>query len=616
MHEFPADPTDGMIYKVRTGLYFVYELATRSWIKVAGDQIFSLATPVADGLMAASDFHKLNRIVVPMPSSTITAEDCTAKFSSGNINMYGTDDYVGITGTPTIQNAGVSADYPFRISKNTAGFDFTIDTEQLIRDLIDAGQINLVGPVGPKGITGDKGPTGLTLPTGPKGRKGPDGESPPCATTVAQDIAPIELNRSINRAIIDLETRQISDNEYVLVAKRGIIGNPDASSSSANIRCDDKSTWLAAVPELTTLKQDVYFIDINPIMTVLREKFASEVQRLKAGHEDVVQNWLEKMSNLFYEQKSVLCCALTRCEQLNAGSGSSSFMATAPQLSVLPSHQSASTLTAPAAAPDGPLTLVVDGIANAGTARQAATIELAPGRYSVQIDDCCIQHGPEYVANVHLVYNGKNGRQDIQFVKPGRYTSLPMARAAYLGLTVEIDHQGGSVSAYLASSLIQQTDGVIRLLFNNIDEALVSAEFSCTASRTKLTEYELAWTAGNCCGLVTRLAGQDYIVVKRSPACGGNESDSFDCVVKFAKNGSFPALAWPTLDGRTFVQLPNERFLFKSDPGLTALVAGNLTSGAYHSLRMPGGDVRNAALTSKTQLALTSQFGVVLFPVL
>lgn len=619
MQQFPANPKNGTIFEVQQGLYYIYEAATRSWVRVAGGgQVFPLATPVQNGIMASDDLKKINRILVPMPSSTIKGENCPSRFVSGHINMTSGDDYIKITGTPTLQNTGVAANFPFRISQNTAGFDFTLDKNKLVQELITRGQINLDGPQGKQGKPGNTGDPGVCLPTGPKGPKGAKGSSPPCNLLIVPDTAAIEIKEGTNRAIVGLRTEQTSETEFAIIAQRGIVGNPDAAPSNVNVNCGSQSTWVVVVENNGGAAQTVYYVDMMAIMTSIQEKFEAEILRLKQGHEDVVQFWLEKMRQLFTSQKATICCAVTKCVSYNAQFGQTvsiagvvnvstsgqSFMGQIGAFTAIDSNgisgsiQSLESSEPPTpqamsliASLPKPLELVVDGALNAGTTREAARLDLPAGKYVIDLASCCIKTGDVYTANVMLIYNSGKPKGLIFGPSGAAITDAATAAILYSQHTVEIDHSGGVVDAYLPSPRTSQTSGAVTLRFTK--KANVPAQpnietppiLGCMVSQAKLDEYEAAWNSGKCCGMVMRIAGQDYIVMKRSlpgdPGCGGDENPEFDCVKRFTTHLGTPALAWPTFDGKTFLKLSKDNYFFKTDQDLQNLVDLNLRENKF-----------------------------------
>lgn len=637
MVKFPANPTDGMVFEVTPGSYYVYEHTTNSWVKVVGEAIFPLASPVANGLMSSVDLRKINRIVAPPPISTITGQNCSGKFISGDINIYGNDDYIKITGTPTLRNNGAAGNYPWRLTQHTFGFDFTLDKDALVAELLSRGQLKVQGKQGPKGDKGDKGDPGGSLATGPKGSKGDPGDSPPCTLAIVPETLATEILPGTNSAIVDIETRQTSDTEFELVLKRGTVGNPDAAPKKVNVNCSDKSIWVVAVENPLGPAQDLYYVDLTSILDALFEKFKSELARIKRGHEEVVHFWLTQMSALFHAQKAVLCCALTTCILNNKDRPTNTRLVEQPieviDLSNVTGGGSGFLPQGIMAAVDNSQDdmLLISGPTNSGTLQQAAQIDLQPGKYAIEIIDCCIKSGDEYAGNLTITYNTQNGPATIQFLKPGRFASLGVARTAYLGLSIEIDHSGGPVSAYLPSTMMHDHDGDVMLHFIKKSSkpapppksTRTASSLICSMPTKLLKEYEDSWYEGKCCGLVTRIANQDYIVVKRSigddTSCGGGESESSPCIQHFKDLIGHPSFAWPTLDGHTFMPLPAARVVsFKYDRTLNDLVMRNLDNQLYVN---PQGSpdepdqVHGNVPIGKGHRGLVKQLSAILFPV-
>jgi len=336
MLQFPADPSNNTIFEAQPGVLYIYEAATDSWVKVVGNQTFPLATPISDGLMAATDLVKLNQLIIPAPISTITAENCQTRFVAGNINLYSTDGLINISGQVTIGQTTKR----WKLAPNTAVFDFTIDKTTLFAQLAANRQLNylgITGPIGPKGPTGDPGDI---LVTGPKGPTGDPGQIPPCTVSINQDILSYEAQSGITKAIIGIEAQSLNETDYQIILKRGIIGNPQAAPDKLKVNCDQQSTWVLGVvntggPPAACCTSDadrfqLYYIDIFPILAAISDKFDSEVIRLKHGEERIVQFWLQKMQQLYNTQKAAICCALQAATQTLAS------RATPQQITPLP----------------------------------------------------------------------------------------------------------------------------------------------------------------------------------------------------------------------------------------------------------------------------------------
>lgn len=573
MHEFPANPNDQDIFEISPGLLFKFEAATNSWIRIAGTEIYPLASPLNKGLMAATDLRKLNRLVIQPPRSTITAENCDGKFISGHINIYGADDFVQITGKPLLRNKNVEHKQKFRISLHTSAFNFTIDKEALITELIKRGQLNLIGKRGPKGKKGSKGNPGQVLPTGPKGPKGNKGIGPPCETVIVPETLKSEIVPGTNKAIVGVETRPISSNEQELVLKRGIVGNPDAAPKRVNAKCGENSTWLLAVQRPTGEPQQLIYVDVSNIINTVFEKFKSEAQRLKKKHEDDVKFWLETISILFHEQKAALCCALTLCEkqlaqetrdqvQLVSIIDPVTIQGTVTVLGTSESSSTSSTLPPFSLLPfdlgqfetnqwQGPEFLIVDGNLNAGTLDDATTLELEKGHYIVEV----AEHGlNEESGNIVLIYEHNKSKVS-EYLRAGTLT--------------EIDHDGEIVFAYI---LGPKSPGRAVLRFTEKSEA-----YACQIAIERLARYAESWDKGRCQGFVTKLDNQDYVIIIRCE----DGLDEGIARVQDQLEGSL-ALAWPTLDGKSFMPLPDINDLtFRYDKRLNNQLKHNLDNKLY-----------------------------------
>lgn len=654
---FPANPSDGMIYEETAGVFFVYEQASNSWMKVTGNEIFPLATPIRDGLMESADLRKINRVVVPAPNSTIKGEMCSTRFVAGYISLFGDDDFVTINSKQLLTNAGLTGGmYPFRITRNTAGIDFALDKNALFDALAANGRLNIRGAAGRAGVKGDKGPPGRTFATGPKGPKGLPGNSPTCTVSISQDTIPFETDPGLNKAVVALRTEQVGEGEFDLIVSLGVVGNPDAAPSLVNVD-GEESTWLVAITTNGAIDQALYYIDVTAILNQIETKFKSEVERVRAGHESVVQSWLSEMSNLFSQQKAALCCALTLCEGQKiaekeddiddaeeAANNRNQDLIDAIE-DIQACNGDAGGSTEPVAVlgklggksgawqepvPASVTTLRVDGVKNSGTIKNAGSITLPAGAYVVEVADCCIKSGQEYVGNVTIAYYNRGAQQLASFVKPGTFRTEAMAQRSYEHLGIEIEHDGGEIYAFLPSNLSQDLSGGVTIGFRTKEEPVPAPvedgvetmappdALVCVVAAGRLAQYENAWETGECWGLVTRVGGQDYIVVRML-----QDDSEFQCGQLALGQASGVALAWPTFDGKTFVKLTDrDQQPFKVDARLNDLVRANLQSNAFQA---PRGDfsadpadpaMLGGVWSSRSHQMIIARFGVVLFPIL
>jgi hypothetical protein len=342
MHPFPANPTDGMIFEVERGLFFVYSQASRSWNRLDGDRNPTLATPFAPGLMADVDLNKLNRLILPPISTSLRAggyEDIV--FDSGIINMSGgiesTTDavVVNVDGKASLMNPAASIDRNnaevvdriLHLDSNT--FDFFIDIDEMRRVLQELGSIKVVLRQGPTGLRGDSGDRGSDrLHRGPDGAKGATGKNVPIVANLTNDPVKFEPADGDTefRGVVQLSTEEVSPEENYLVVTRASIGDPDASPHQVRLGSIPDGNWLvvAAIQDPDSVRRikgdkceqragEMHYLDIEPLLASIRSEFELEADNLKRGMQRVANWWLTLMSAMFDEQKGALCCALEYC---------------------------------------------------------------------------------------------------------------------------------------------------------------------------------------------------------------------------------------------------------------------------------------------------------------
>jgi hypothetical protein len=331
---FPKDPINGTIFELKPGLVYQYDSKFNSWIRIAsGDVLLKEVTPIKAGAMSAVDLQKLNRLVLPPPESTIIGTDCVVPFKGGSIQLNTTDNYINIAGNVDIKNidqfgSSLSQAFPFHIHQHTFGFDFTLDLQNLIDELSFRGQLNLVGKKGIKGEQGDKGPRGIdSIFSGPPGNQGQQGTAPQCALAIEPEPVTSQAKEGLEKALVNVRVVPDSndDTKFFLEFDRQSVGNENAVASKVNVQQAD-SFWVLAIETIAGNEvpssdpcgipigaQSVYYLDIEPIVSAIQQKFLDEVVLLKQGYEDIVAFWIQTMSDLFDEQKDALCCALEYC---------------------------------------------------------------------------------------------------------------------------------------------------------------------------------------------------------------------------------------------------------------------------------------------------------------
>lgn len=671
---FPENPTHGMLFEQKRGVIYQYDAAINAWLKLASDNItLQLATTLSDGAMSSADLQKLNRLVIPPPTASIIGTDCAAAYRRGTIGLYGGDKFVKVDGTLDIQNIdqfgdAVSEDHPFQIHQHTYGFDFSLDMPQLIAELENRNQIRLTGKAGVKGDVGEEGDTGISgILSGPPGDIGEPGTAPTCSLSVEPETFPVQVRPGLKRALVNVKVipDAIDGRNYSLEFDRQVVGNENGSASQFRVK-QIESTWVLAISVMTDETDSdfdcgipgeqrnqfysLYYVDIEPILDTIQQKYNDEVTRLKKGYEDIVAFWVQTMSDMFDEQKNAICTALENCisgtksiharehmeglAALTLGKAKINLHGRNSRQSVevsstkllhelggpdlckggpaFPQNPVASedrTVVESAAAEEFPITIDVDPLVNSAVS-SAKSIGLPRGEYVATIKQATAQVNNVHRSNVKIRYASNGERRTTQFLDKGAFSSMMEAQSAYEGLSVSFRHDGGNVEVFLPSIQPRQSSGQVQIVIDkNSDVAitptqakpiktaktknksqktvkLTEASESCQMAVSHLAWYEKGWMSGRCCGLVVNVAGQDYIIVKRSLGdednCGGGESLNTPCIAKFINEYNHPAFAWPTFDGRTFVPLPKSEFVtFQFDKVLNELVAAKIAKSEY-----------------------------------
>lgn len=552
---FPSNPSHGMIFELRTGLFFKYDATVNSWIKIASNTLMlAVATPIANGAMSAADLKKLNRLVLPPPLSSIIGTDCVTPFKGGNISLSSGDKFISVDGSVSVQNIGsrgekLNKKLPFQIHQHTYGFDFTINLPDLVEELKARNQFNVVGKVGEGGATGEDGDPGPNfILSGPAGTVGDDGAAPPCSLTIEADTLQAQPHEGMSKALVAVKVVRdtVDPLKYKLVFDRQTIGPANYAADKLHVR-PDKSPWVLAIVadaaqtdvsnESGTVEceqvgsggpQQVYYLDIEPIIELIRQQYLKEAGILRKGYEDIVRYWVNTMSDLFDEQKAALCCALEFCMSATksteirqhmestaaqaAGSanillhgrnskeavslsstrllkeiGGPDLCRGGPQFPQYPNLATGGTggvpgggappPPAPQSAPPPPQTLEAQSV-DAGVDRAVVTIDpllhsssvtgvqvpLVAGNYSVVIDSTDAQVEGEHRANVKIQHFKKGVRKTAQFLNKGSFESASEAKTAYQGLSLSFKHDGGMASFWLPSLVPQAASGAIRLV--------------------------------------------------------------------------------------------------------------------------------------------------------
>ena len=330
MTYFPKDPVDNMIWEPENGIFYTYNAAIKAWSRAEGG-IPGIATALNDGLMSVGDFKKLNRVVIPPPQSTITSASCSATFTGGFIDLIAGDEFVSIDGTARLMNvvAGIGESEATVVDRElhqrTNSFDFRIDTTTLYDYMVEHNKFRVIANRGRQGPPGDAGEDGSdNLPHGEDGLTGNRGANAPFDHQLYLDNVDFVRKQSVQRAIINISTEEVSPAENYIIITRGDIGNDEACPSTVRLTSELESSWAVCVPVDThiasmtatncyTCIDTLYYVDLSSILSSIRNEFNKEVQQLKNGMEEIVSFWLTIISGVFDEQKAALCCALEYC---------------------------------------------------------------------------------------------------------------------------------------------------------------------------------------------------------------------------------------------------------------------------------------------------------------
>jgi hypothetical protein len=256
-------------------------------------------------------------------------------------------------------------------------------------------------------------------------------------------------------------------------------------------------------------------------------------------------------------------------------------------------------------------TITVDPILNSGSSDNGVEIILGPGKYSATIEECTTKFNDIYENNVRIkhVRDGKN--KHTQFLSKGKFKELEHSRNAYNGLSVLFEHEGGLVKLYNQKQAYGEESGNTVVSIRHVDEIsrkIFLPDWHCPMDISHLQWYGKGWYNDRCCGLVVNVAGQDYIIMKRSigndTSCGGGENLDTPCVAAFMEEYGHPAFAWPTLDGKKFAPVPDvSNIVFKYDEHLNDMVMRKISNGDFASPK--GGN---------SARYFSNQFSVILFP--
>jgi hypothetical protein len=246
----------------------------------------------------------------------------------------------------------------------------------------------------------------------------------------------------------------------------------------------------------------------------------------------------------------------------------------------------------------------------------ALKIELAAGEYVLTVSNCCCLTADGYSGRVAMKYVGSDG-EELKLISPdlGVGVTEDAASSVYVGTSFAFNHRGGDVKIWVPKSA---SDGIIgiEIQYRSCldDTSLVGTTgaeedeeeyqrviegepFYCDMTSEHINFYEASWIGGACCGAVVEAGGNKWIVVKKSIGtditCGGGEYEDSDCIMKGLSQGVHPAIAFPTVDGKTFIGKPTSGYqrLYR-DIDLEYLVITKIQSdGAISSVNNPKANI-------------------------
>jgi len=534
MSRFPANPSNGMLFEQQPGCLFRYDSAINSWVRLVSNDInLPLASTIRAGAMAALDLKKLNRLVLPPPRSTIIGNDCVAPFRSGVIQLAGGDDFVSVEGNLKVRNIDqtgetVEGEVPYRIHQHTFGYDFTLDLPFLITALKFRNRYKTEGPRGLAGPKGERGAPGSNrIAAGPAGPRGGRGNAPTCDLNVEPEPISSQVRPGLKKAFVSARVvENPNDNtKFTIEFDRQNIGIPGASANKLNVQ-SQTSSWVLALASVAGAPQRIYYVDVAPILAAANQKFVEEVELLKKGYEDIVQFWVQTMSDLFDEQKNALCCALEFCisktKSIDARQHMENVAAAAlPHAKIqinprdsseavklssmggilgLPGgkdlcsntssiftkwsedtyQQQASESTADVLSSDDSqlgsiIEVTIDPLNNVGL-NGSSSLELSPGTYTIILYKFNVNINNEFYAPIAIQHINQGKSKTAKFLNKGRFQFLHFAQKAYQGLTTSITHDGGLINIFFNIYPTENVTGEIKLLI--IQQAATELEES------------------------------------------------------------------------------------------------------------------------------------------
>jgi len=498
--KFPSDAPDKMIYEILKDVYYQFNKSANAWIRLDGYTAIGLATPADDGLMDRVDFKKLKGLIVPPPVIKLKPDGCSVELDSGIIDLKSLDNFLQIeTSLDLVGPDGVKTAVEWNVVKDVYGIDFSLDIEELLKEVEKRGNLTVRQKTGDAGKKGETGYDGIDqLDTGPIGEIGASGKNAPFTGAVTEDPVPTERSGDKNLAIVDVTALE-GDKEGKLVLTRANVGNPTACPSEV-VPIDKKSPWVVVLDgsptDITFLREKspdckyscrvcvkLKFLYIDAILQSIDQRFQELVYELKRQKEEIVKAWLNRMITLFNQQKAAICCALEnyttrarnarareRVEGIAVGAAGNNLRVVlgglddAKQVNYDALDKNClvpgtATMHDPAECRECAVEFIINGKKNL-TPETAVVGTLPAGCYTIQITNCCV--------NKTLNTGRYTGRAAIQYGKTteyfpdfGDFNNNADAASAYVGLTLTFNHPGGPVKMWVDDAFGNDNSGEV-----------------------------------------------------------------------------------------------------------------------------------------------------------
>lgn len=516
-----------MIFEAEPGIFYQFSKKENTWIGIDGYKALGIASQMQSGLMSKEDLKKLNGLLVPPPRISLTSEDCLFEFNSGIFGFRSSKGHLSISSDIELRNKVDDEEIveiqPWKIHENTFGYEFKINTDKIVDEMKARDNFSMCGTLGEQGETGDEGDPGIDrLETGPVGDKGADGKNIPFQGFLSVDsISNFEQVGKKNRAIVNIETEEVSKDENYLVLTRANIGNPDACPNRVRPK-NFKSPFVAAISEdfssglkrisnidgsiICSKCSSIYFLDMMEIEDQVFDYFKARVYEMKLAKEELVNNWLATLISIFNQQKEALCCALENCQSRKRNQNERQYIEQQRiqaavggfRLNIDGSEAKNFTpMNTDETPPNGEvksgdpnncleclLEIKVDGVNNAGSPSRAVVASLPAGSYIAEITDCCIEFienrwngiikfqyrlGDDRKSNLKTVGEIYDDTGVITIPNLGDKRSNFEARQSYVGMTFAFVHAGGEIRAWYPDVIEHDNSGSVSICIRKTD---------------------------------------------------------------------------------------------------------------------------------------------------